>query len=1034
VANGRNDQLIQLLQQETGLDPAKILDHARQALSLILHDYDRFSISTIDSFFQKVLRSFAREAGLYGTYEISLDQQAVMEEACDRLLMGVEDDLELRKWLTAMSEEQLEAGRNWQINQQILTLGKELYNEAFQPYLLQHEGTEIERAKIRALQKSLNSTIKSFESELQARGEQGLKLIANSGLEMADFKGGSRTFLSYFRYWAEKRTDKLEPTATLLKAIDDPEQWSIQKSPKRAAITAAFHSGLNTHLKNTLAFIKKNEANFISAVELLRYLHTLGVLTTLLSKVREIGQERNAMLLSEGNALLRGIIGNNDAPFVYEKTGTYFNHFMIDEFQDTSLSQWDNFKPLVGNSLAENHSNLVVGDVKQSIYRWRNSDWQLLDRQIKNDLKTFKVEEVNLDGNWRSAEKLVHFNNRFFALGCQLLQKSFNAEIQDAALPELEHFKQTIETAYIDVEQQVKSSRKGGVVQCMVVDKEKSEEFILQKVIETVKLVQDHGYKARDIAILVRRNNEGKQMAEALLNAKKNPGNYNFEVISDDTLFIETSAAVRMLVQLFKHILQPHDEIAKANVVHEFDAFLLPVLRGIGKQPPRFSLQKQTSLDFESASNDGDHFLPPGLVADYFPFFQQVELKYQVQQWSHRSLIDLTDELIDRYNLGYLAGEQANLQAFRDVVNDFTKREGGNLRLFIDWWDQFGAKIKLQTAGERDAIRIMTIHKSKGLEFPIVILPFCNWKFVPETNRETILWCSTQNTPFQDFPVLPLKNTKALRRSHFVHDYYTELLLSYIDNLNLLYVAQTRAIEGLYLFTEASEGDVKTVSQLYHHLLTESNDPSIPKAVEPGIYRLGTLNKKEQAIDSFVSEVNLSSGVNLKRNISHSLRLKQNSLDFLETDTHSRSARINRGKLVHELFSFIETSADLDIALLKFRHEGKAGPEDLQELRLEVEQLLAQPLPHEWFSGVYKVLNERTLILPGFELQRPDRIMIGNGKVLVVDYKVSETILPAHFRQVKRYCESILKMGFEKVEGYLWYLKSNQIINVYDHE
>ncbi|MBN2805137.1 MAG: UvrD-helicase domain-containing protein, partial [Prolixibacteraceae bacterium] len=847
VATGRSEQLLQLLQQETGIEPVIILDHARQALSLILHDYDRFSINTIDSFFQKVLRSFAREAGLYGTYEISLDQQAVMEEACDRVLMGVETDVELRKWLTAMSEEQLEEGRNWQINQKILSLGKELYNESFQPYLLQHEGIDTERSKIKSLRKSLNSIKKKFESDLQARGEQGMQMIAQSGLEISDFKGGSKTFLTYFRYWAEKRTDKLEPTATLLKAIDDPEQWSLQKSPKKATITAAFHNGLNDHLKNTVAFIKQNETSYVSAVELLRYIHTLGVLTTLLSKVREIGQERNVMLLSEGNALLRGIIGNNDAPFVYEKTGTYYKHFMIDEFQDTSLSQWENFKPLVNNSLAENHPNLVVGDVKQSIYRWRNSDWQLLDKQIKNDLKVFRVEEVNLDGNWRSAENLVHFNNRFFTLGCELLQKSFNAEIHDATLPEAEHLKHTIESAYSDVEQQVKSAIKGGVVQCMMLEKDHAEEIILQKVIETVMLVQDHGYKARDIAILVRKNNEGKQVAEALLNAKKTLNNYNFEVISDDTLFLETSAAVRMMVQLFKHILQPHDEIAKANVVHEFDAFLLPALKEMGKLPPRFILHKQASLDFERTANEDGHFLPPDVVADYFPFFQQPELKYQVQQWSNRSLIDLTDELIDRYNLGYLAGEQANLQAFKDVVNDFSKREGGNLRLFIDWWNQFGAKIKLQTAGERDAIRIMTIHKSKGLEFPIVILPFCNWKFIPEPNRETILWCPTQNTPFQEFPVLPVKNTKALKRSYFATDYYTELLLTYIDNMNLLYVAQTRAVEGLYIFTEAVNGDLKSVSQLYHHLLTSTNDQAFPQAIEPGLYRTGNLAMKQQA-------------------------------------------------------------------------------------------------------------------------------------------------------------------------------------------
>lgn len=1030
LARGKNDSLLLDLQKETGLPAAKISENAQRALSMILHDYDHFSISTIDSFFQKVLRSFAREAGLYGTYEISIEQQAVMEEACDRMLLAVENDKELRKWLITMSEEQLEAGKNWQVNQQIFILGKQLYNEAFQPYLLQHEGIDIEREKIRSLRKSLQAVKKDFEINLATKGQEGLDLISRCGLVLSDFKGGSRTFLNYFVYWAQQRTDKLEPTATLLKAVDEPEQWATGKSEKRTQILEAYHSGLNEHLRSTLAFIKENEAHYITAVELLRYLHALGVLTTLLSKVREIGQERNAMLLSEGTALLRGIIGNNDAPFVYEKTGSYFKHFMIDEFQDTSLNQWENFKPLVANSLSENNANLVVGDVKQSIYRWRNSDWQLLDHQIQNDLKTFKIEEVALDGNWRSAENLVKFNNQFFVLASQLLQQQFNAIIPDN-MNELD-FSQTIEHAYKDVSQNAKRSLAGGFMQCTFLDAKEFETQMLPKMIDTVKKMQDLGYKARDIAILVRQNKEGKQVAEALLNAKKQDQQYNFEVISDDSLFLETSAAVRMLVQLFKHVLQPRDEIVKANIVHEFNAFLLPALKALDKQPRRFVAQVQTSIDFDSDVADGEQFIPSRLIADYFPFFFQAALKYQVQQWSFRSLIDLTDELIDRYNLVYLAGEQANLQAFKDVINDFSKREGGNLRQFIEWWDEFGSSIKLQTAGDRDAIRIMTIHKAKGLEFPVVIIPYADWGFEPRSNQDNILWCSTKNTPYEAFPVLPVKMSKVLGKSHFARDYYTEVLLSYIDNLNLLYVAQTRAVDALFLFADNAAGELKTVSQLYLQLLKNHQVEVFPKEIEPDTFSMGNLQAKGLKIPGNAAELDLSSPVQVRRNLQDALKLKQNFQDFFEAD-QKRTVKINQGKLVHELFSYIETAAELESALIQMLQQGKAGADELEELAGDIHRYLDHPLAQDWFSGVYKVMNERTILLPGFELQRPDRIMEGKGKVVVLDYKLSNVKHKAHFEQVKSYCASIGAMGYAKVEGYLWYLKSNEIINVYDH-
>ena len=1034
LATLTDQNLLQKLSEETALDETKIVEHAKMALSFILHDYDRFAVSTIDSFFQRVLRSFARESGLYGTYEIELDQLAVLEEACDKLLLSVDQDKELRKWLITMSEDQLGDGKNWRIDEKIQELGKELYNESFQQYLMNYESLEVERFKLKELKTEITKTQQWFENECIQLGIKGKELISKHGLELFDFKYKSTSFANTFYKLAVFKGGEIVLGARFKASLDNPEAWASVKE-KQTQIDELYHDGLNELIRTIILFIEKHSTKYNTAVEIYKFIHALGVLTTLSSKVREIGFERNTLLLSEGNTLLRGIIGYNDAPFVYEKTGTYYHHFMIDEFQDTSVTQWENFKPLVLNSLSENHHNLVLGDVKQSIYRWRNSDWQLLNKQLKSDLAIFKTEEISLDANWRSSKNIVQFNNRFFETSKTILQQSFNDELNNLESPLLDEYRKTILDAYSDVSQVVKSNIDGGSVQCEFIEKDDYETQTLARIVAAVKEIQSKGYKARDIAILVKQNKEGKQIAEALLNQKKLNEGFNFEVISDDTLFIDTSATVRFIVNLIRYILVPSDQVIKATVVYEYANNLLPALKKIGKAPLRIAKQGQQTIGYDDPILNDFHFISHEVRTDFFPFFDQPEQRSIPQQWAHRNLIDLVEELTKRYHLDQLPGEQANLQAFKDVVNDFSKRESGNLHKFIEWWNQFGEKVKLQTAGQRDAIRIMTIHKSKGLEFPVVLLPFCDWSFPPDSKKLNILWCPTNNTPYQQFPVLPVKVTKGLQNSYFAESYYTEMMLSYIDNLNVLYVAQTRAIQGLYLFTKNEQKlPVQSVSHLFNMVFINDNQQKIlPDIKSENIYTTGILTPKAETELSPNHEVNLSLKVKSQSNIGESLRLKRNYIDFLDETESERTIHINEGKLIHELFSFIETRSDVESAMQRMILEGKISADQTKELLYSVKVLMDNPLAIEWFDGSCKVLNETTIIQPGFNLLRPDRVMIQNGRVIIVDYKSTAIVNSNHQHQVQSYMKTIENMGYTQVDGYVWYLKSNRILNVKDH-
>ncbi|HKM93774.1 MAG TPA: UvrD-helicase domain-containing protein [Prolixibacteraceae bacterium] len=1027
VVQQSDESILQLLSSETGVGRLKIVEHAKIALSGILHDYDRFAVNTIDSFFQRILRSFARESGLHGTYEIELDQNVILEEACDRVLLSVENDLSLRNWLIDMSESQLGDGKNWQFRDNILSLGGELFKEAFQKYMVHQSSPKAEREKLNELKSQLGKTQKWFELEIRQLGKKALSIMGEHQLQPSDFKYGSTSFANYFWYCANFKVDKIIPSARVLKSIDNVDEWSTKTSTKKDSINACFHAGLSQMLNQILDFVDKNYPSFVTATEINKNIYALGVLTVLAEKVREVGRERNTLLLSEGNTLLNGIIGTNDAPFIYEKVGNYYNFFMIDEFQDTSVTQWENFKPLVVNALAENHPNLVVGDIKQSIYRWRNSDWQLLNKTLKEELSHFKIEETTLTSNWRSCENIVEFNNHFFTQTRDILQSDYNSKTGSSENP----YSETIANAYSDVEQISASGKTKGLVRCSFLEKDDYEQNTLSQIISTIEELQDQGFEAADIAILVKENKKGKMIAEALLNHKKDGSKYNFEVISDDTLFIEMSSSVRFIVGMMRYISAPFDKVIQATVVHVFSSELLPQMEQQQCVPPQFVPAGQQQLLFDETSEQEYQFISTAVKNSYFPFMDNEEMKHVVQQWGNRSVADLAEELIGRYHIDQIQGEQATIQAFKDVVIDFSKRESGSLHKFIEWWEQFGNKVKLQTAGQRNAIRIMTIHKSKGLEFPIVMMPFCDWSFYPD-NKNNILWCSTQNTPYQQFPVLPVQFSKNLQASLFSGIYFTELLLSLIDNLNVLYVALTRAEQGLFVFTKQLE-NIETsisVSGVLKRLIAKNeNDNNLLGKINDKVFEHGALLSTEKKHEAS-NEVNLSGRYSRHAKMVEALKLRRNYEDFLEEGAEAKMLKINQGKLMHEILSNIVTHEDIEKAIRMLIDKGSIEAKQFETLKSDIKRLLTNPLSLPWFNASLKVLNEKTILSPTFTLTRPDRVMIHQNRAIVVDYKLTDQTSPYHRQQVKAYASQLEQMGFEQVEGYIWYLKTNQIFNI----
>jgi len=502
--------------------------------------------------------------------------------------------------------------------------------------------------------------------------------------------------------------------------------------------------------------------------------------------VNEYTRDKNLFLISEASGFLKKIIANADTPFIYERAGNFFNHFMIDEFQDTSAIQWDNFRPLIADSIASGNSNWIVGDVKQSIYRWRNTDWKILSEQVIDNLGAHNVKVLNLDKNWRSAPEIVQFNNVFFKEAILQMRTAFLNDEKDGSNEEyLQSLTAAMTEAYRDVYQHVRPSEKKGYVYLEMIAEEEEKtwrENVLEELPRRLEKLQDLGYGLSDIAILVRENKEAREIADTLIAYRNaNPDSkYRYDVLSNESLLICNAPSVKWIVAAMRYIVEPDDLINRACLQHLHDTH------------------------FKSESNKS--------------IIQS--LSHSVTQLFSTPVYELSNKLINQFNLYKNIGQAPFLQAFQDILLQYVRREASDIRSFLNWWNDKKDKKYISMPDNQDAIRLVTIHKSKGLEFEVVIIPFCDWSLCKSGKT---LWLRPDEKPFSDMKLLPLKFEHSLRNTIFIKDYQREKMLSYIDNLNLLYVAFTRARKALYIsMPQQKKDEFSDVKNLIFRVFNEN--------------------------------------------------------------------------------------------------------------------------------------------------------------------------------------------------------------------
>ena len=1013
LAEGKNSSFRNEFLENKQYSEEQLRNTAKHILEQILHNYSRFHIETIDSFFQRVIRSFAHEIHLQAGYNIELENRRVLEEVIDRLLFEVDQDKFLLDWLTKFADSKVREGLHWNLKYDILQFSEELSKERFRESSEELIRQLEDREMINRYLNHLFEYKSWFENHLKKMALNSLMLIQGSGLKPDDFFNKERGPAGLFVKFSKGIMNA--PSDSVRKCCDNPGAWFTKSSQLKASILQAYETGLNTSLKEIIHFWDQNFLVYNSLNYTRQFIYTLGIITDIARRITEYLNERNLFLLSEATYFLKEIIGDNEAPFIYEKMGNYFSHYMIDEFQDTSRMQWQNFKPLLENSLAGNLTNLVVGDVKQSIYRWRNSDWEILSEGIEKEFSKEVLDIRNLDENRRSMVNIIWFNNWLFESARDVVARKFEYSGENNV--ETKDLTNKFIKAYSDVIQQLPSGqeKKGGYVEVTFLQNDENKSWLDkadEKVIETIMMLQDKGYEPRDIAILVRKGDEGKRITDYILNYKTKSGitEYSFNLISNELLYLAGSSAVRLLISVMRFLINPTDCINKSAILNEY-------LRYLKNGNDIFNLNDM----FQAASSDD-----PEKFVGYMPEGFRVisdELRYF-------SLVETTERIISLFGLHNRIQELPYIQAFQDIVLNYLETGPSDISSFLRWWDDYGSGLSLSTSEEQNAIRVMTIHKAKGLQFRAVIVPYCNWNL--DHNIAPVLWCSPGMHPFNDLVMIPVRYSSGLQNTVFRDEYHQERFRVHVDNLNLLYVALTRPRESLFVMApfepEKDErlGNVANVlgllltrhyadGEMFKHYNHVTLKWSVGKPEQP---RIGEKQFPATTyINHSASNIDSRSG----------LRIHWHGKDFFDSDTE---AKINYGKLMHEVLQNMHTQADLDRALDKLMREGKLNKSELEPIRKEMMDFINLQPVEDWFSGKWEVLNERDIIMSDGHVRRPDRVMIRDKEIIVVDYKIGTSRLQKHQEQLIEYMKLIREMGYRDVMGYICYVKQKQIIPI----
>lgn len=983
IAISKGDhELIPVFSTELNKSEDQIILAAKESLTHLLHHYGYFNITTIDTFFHRVIRSFSREIGLQGSFGIELDTDKVAEYITSNVYEGVEENKLLKEWLVEFSMEGLLEGEGYETRGQVNKLAKQLFQEEFKKLPQDQFSGEDVKGKIKGLKGKLLSNKQIFEDHLITIADQFDEVMRVAGLSMDELMYKSSGPGGFFPKLRRKEYDKLL-TKRVESGMKDTNAWTSKSNPKRDLIMRLAEESFIPLMNDAVNYINSNKEDYYTANAVLKHLYTLGLITDLSQRLQEYKREEEVIMISDLPDFLSQIIDDTGSPFIYEKVGTWYSHFLIDEFQDTSQFQWNNFRPLLEESLANGHENVIVGDAKQSIYGWRGGDPTLLLEKVQKDVVQTHIDPSQ-NTNWRSASNIIDFNNRLFSSLPQLMVDEMEDSISEA------DGRMIIKT-YEGVEQLVadKHQHLGGMVQLEFLEAERNEwkSFAIRRTIEKMEELLRDGHKLNDMAILVRTNKDATDIVSHVLDYRRDHET-QIEVISAEGMLLEYSHVVQLILSAFNHLINPNDISIKADLTYRYQKTI-----------------KQTTFDSHS---DFSKLATGGLPSSF--------TKYK-QHLLHLPILELVEVLIRTFDLGKFKLEYVYLQAFQDAVLEYSKNNRSDLRLFMEWWEDNGRKRSVQLTGALDAVEVITSHKSKGLQYPIVFVPFCNFDM---NSRSKPVW---YQSPYEDSESLPVDYKSELENTKFNESYQHDIAKWHLESLNVLYVAFTRAENGLFVFCEPPPSRKDKMYSTASKLLWSffEKNPIEGWSEEKTIFSIGDIPiKSRKQMNEMVHLDNYTSN-----KWSNKLKVRKTGKAYYDDEVEKSR---NEGILLHQILSEIIHVDDSSRVLDRYERSMQITHEDRNRYENLFSNLWKDDQIRSWFDGAGEVKTEVVVLPKDGEIKRMDRVIIDGMKAIVVDFKSGQPKSQDN-KQVKEYSTLLTEMGYE-VEAFLLYLTTTQVVEV----
>lgn len=958
-----------------------IKEKAKSIIKNLIHNYAAFDISTIDKFTHKVIRAFAHDLNLPITFDVSLDTESLLTEAVDAIIAEAGNDEELTKLLITFTMEKTDDDKSWDVSREIMDTGRLILNENNREEISHFNTKSI--AEFIEIKNKLTEFCKQIESETIQLATEALLLIENNGIDLKSFSGG------YFpKHLVSITEGKFNPNNKTYHEFDDVK---INKTAKDGAIIENIIPQLLEILKTV--YTKFEKKNFYQAF--LKNITPLSLMNTLSNKLQEIQKEQNILSIAEFNKLINEQIQNQPAPFIYERLGEKYKHFFIDEFQDTSEMQWQNLIPLIDNALSsedlsgERGSLMLVGDPKQSIYRWRGGKAEQFI-ELSKDKNPFVNPDKKLFPlgiNWRSYDEVIHFNNDFFKF---LSSKFQNEDYKDL---------------YENHSHQECNDKKGGFVNISFVpkiDKNEAEEddldkneLYLEATLNTILKVKANGFNYKDIVVLTRNRKPGTAIANHLI---KN----GIPIVSSESLLLGASSEVQTCIYLLRYLKNENDLDSKANFLYYLAANYQNQL------PIHDFIAKGMELKEESA---------------FQKWLTEIDIDFSFKNIRKKALYEATEIIISK--IIPIEKRNAYVQYFLDLVLEHDLRKQAGISDFLSYWENNSEKLSIPSPEGNDAVRIMTIHKSKGLEFPVVIFPFAEQNY--SQNLGDKIWIAADEAQIGLPKALVSKNKEVENfgeAASLVYNQKKEEDL--LDNINVLYVALTRAEEQLYV-----------ISGIQERAKTSGEYPN--NMAKFFIEFLGTEFKEEKLSYDFGVSTKISSS---KIVVSNALQIPQLSetlhpknikiaqRESIMWNTKQQKA-IEFGNIIHEILAFVATQNDVELAITKAIENGLIVSNQIDEVKQTITQIVTHSELKDFFLSDNKIMNEQTIIHQDGQILKPDRMSISKDKkVYLLDYKTGQH-LPKHKAQLENYQNAIESMGFEVVKKSLIYIGDEiEIVNL----